>query len=215
MRCRTRSSECILPFRRARDGVRLHFSGNSRDEDGWGPAVVLRMSERSTFKVCLILDRDQKRTWLRLESQAHALRAKILSDLDSQVRTLGILIHKSLYMEGLEALRSFAPDLDTFSMEGTVSAIYDVERARIESAAPRPQGRKSTVRIRVCSSDVTFSTSEHSVRIPYLGLVRHRKNRFIIPSTDQSDNKSWLWRNVSFMELSVFNNDNILMIDCS
>ena len=138
-----------------------------------------------------------------------------MSDLDSQVRTLGILVHKSLYMEGLEAMWSLAPDLDAFSMEGTASVIYDVERARVESAAPWPQGRKSTVRIRVCPSDVAFSTSEQFVRVPYLGLVRHRRNRFIVPSVDQSDNKSWLWRNVSFMELSVFNNDNILTIDCS
>jgi hypothetical protein len=73
------------------------------------------------------------------------------------------------------------------------------------------RGRRSLYPVEVDPKDVHFSTTERLVRVPYLGLVKHRHNNKILAHSEET---AWLMENVTSMRLAVRNQHLCLVIDC-
>lgn len=163
-----------------------------------------------SFRIELVLDIDQRRAWSRISSEARSVHAAVQEELSRQLKKLGFVVAKSLILEGRAAL-DVRRELSHDSFQHARSWAYD-------SFSPplRPRGRRANVPVLVDPGSVSFSVSDNVVRIPYLGLVRHKPNRRIVPSGGaETENKAWLLANVKTMDLREVNNSVCLVVDCS
>lgn len=103
--------------------------------------------------------------------------------------------------------------LDDISYVHAIKWSYD----RYQSSTANSGRRSIIVPIKVDQKSVIFSLTEDQVKIPYLGLVKYKRNKFITPGreTNQSDEKQWLLNNIKAMFVSEISNETCIIIDCS
>lgn len=170
---------------------------------------------RKSFRIRLLLTPEQKAVFKKLEKQYSSLGAAVRAELEKQQETIGGPVGKGLYAESFRRMSEHAPDLDEAALRDAVSACYDSAKRSIESGLNRPR-RKPSLDVTVDPGQVSFSTSDRLVRIPYLGLVRFSRNRFIVPGSGPgTEDKAALWRSVRRISLTVFSNDPVLFVDCT
>jgi hypothetical protein len=78
------------------------------------------------------------------------------------------------------------------------------------SGARKKARRNAQYSLEVPGDEVHFSTEGMTVRVPYLGLVRYRKNMHILSSPDGS---KWTMENTTSMRLAVKSRYLCLVID--
>ncbi|KKM01995.1 hypothetical protein LCGC14_1788840 [marine sediment metagenome] len=175
---------------------------------------------RERFRVKLYLERPQKKAWALMGEQAKAVTILANAGLERWEYTLeGGIIARDFFLtdklkRGAEAL---APDLLPLTVEGLLDRAWSAFSARIgRKAKHRNQGTYSP-EFDLPPDQVVFSISETIVRVPYLGLVRHVRNKFIQAKdlTQVSDNIRWLQQNIRRMWLGNQASDHFLHIDCT
>lgn len=159
------------------------------------------------YSVELVLDFDQKKAWEKLESQASDLFKLFKEQIARQVQILGTPMAKNLWMEQSSPEEpEIAPALLPLARSRVREAAYDRHRTDVKQ-----RGNRDQFSVEVPKADVVFSTVEKLVRIPYLGLVRHRGNQKILTSSECA---SWAMENVTSMRLGRVNQRLCLVIDC-
>jgi hypothetical protein len=156
------------------------------------------------FFVELTPDFDQKRAWRRLEERVKDVVSVFEEEISRQVSVLGSPMAKNLYLESRPSF-SFEHGLSDLAVLRVKEAVHDTYRPGVR------KGRNGIYPVEVDPKEVHFSTVERLVRIPYLGLVKHRHNNKILSHTDGT---AWLMGNVTSMRLTVRNNYLCLVIDC-
>jgi hypothetical protein len=175
---------------------------------------------RETFKVKLLLERPQKKAWALMDEQAKAVINTANMQLIGWEKTLegGTIAQEFFLTEKLkqEALVQ-APDLMPMTIEGLLKRAWSAFTARTGRKASHRNRGVSAPKFDLPSDQVIFSISEMVVRVPYLGLVRYKRNQFIQARdpTQISDNIRWLQQNVRRMWLGNQASDFYLQIDCT
>jgi hypothetical protein len=167
---------------------------------------------RQVFKIPLYLDINQKKAWAKIQSQTKNLYKLVVVELEAEKRSLGFVVAKEFFVERMK--RCQAQDtLDDISFTHAVEWAYD----RCQSSTTNPGRRNIIVPIKVDQKSVIFSLTEDQVRVPHLGLVKYKRNRFITPGreTSQSDEKQWLLNNIRAIFISEISNEICVIIDCS
>jgi len=154
-------------------------------------------------------DFDQKRKWSLLDAQARTLSAFFTDEIERQVEVLGSPVAKNLYMETVSG-EGVAPDISEPARTRLREQSYDNFRQDVSrSERVRGVGRREKP-LEVLPADIIFSTDGQHVRVPYLGLIRHRPNNKIIAA---SENAAWAMGNVTSARLVVRNQRLCLVID--
>jgi len=173
---------------------------------------------REVFKVRLLLDRQQRAIWSQLEVQAASVDG-IVRERMGQQATAGIDLHRDFFMKSIvERCEKAAPDLDRPAVENLVDQYRTAFLFRQRSGADMNRKRKTIPEVLVRKEDVAFSVTGHIVRIPHLGAVRYRPNKFIVVPPDAGEvsaEKVWLNQNIHRMFLFRQTADHLLIIDCS
>lgn len=157
------------------------------------------------FFVELKPDYDQKKVWERIEKQSMEISDVFKGEVRRQHAILGTPIAKNLYLEA-PSVFDFAHELLPLAVLRIKEAVHDTFREEVK----RKRGR-GMFPVEVDPRDVHFSTMGTIVRIPYLGLVKHRPNQKILSTSDES---KWVMENVTSMRLTVKNHYLCLVIDC-
>ena len=157
------------------------------------------------FFVELFPNYDQKKEWERMEKLAGDIAAIFKEEVRRQIVVLKALLAKNLYLEA-ESKFDFPHPFNKLAVLRIKEAVHDCYRPEVK----RARGR-NLYPIEVDPKEVNFSTVDKMVRIPYLGLVRHRHNNKILVSTDGA---AWAMENVTSMRIAVRNNYLCLVIDC-
>jgi hypothetical protein len=163
---------------------------------------------REQFFVELIPDFDQKKKWAVLEEQANELISLFKEEIERQVVVLGTPVAKVFWME-TKSGGELAPDIVEPARSRIREATYDNFRPELPEEERRRRGR-AKFSLEVLPSEVHFSITEKNVRVPYLGLVRHRHNNKILVDTDVA---GWAMENITSMRLTVRNQYLCLVID--
>ncbi len=158
------------------------------------------------FFVELVPDFDQKKKWASIEEQAADLIDFFRGEISRQVEVLGAPVAKNLYLES-KGGEDLAPDLVEPGRSGIKSQTHDLFRSDVKQ---RRGKREFFLEIR--REEVVFSIETKAVRVPYLGLVRHRGNKKILPEADTA-NATWIMGHVTSMALAVKNQCLWLVID--
>lgn len=162
---------------------------------------------REKYSVELVLDYDQKKVWEKMESQASDLFKLFKEQITRQVQILGTPIAKNLWMEQSSPEEAeIAPSLLPLARSRVREAAYDKYRTDVKQ-----RGGREALFVEVPKADVVFSTVEKLVRLPYLGLVRHRDNNKILVSSECA---AWAMENVTSMRVGRVNQHLCLVIDC-
>jgi len=162
---------------------------------------------REKFRVELLPDFDQKKAWERVNAQASGLFRLFKEQIGRQVQVLGTPMAKNLWMEQSSPEEAeTAPDLSPLTRLRLREAAHDTYRTDI-----RQRGRRDVLFLEVPKEEVIFSTVERLVRLPYLGLVRHRHNNKILVSSECA---AWQMENVTSMRLGLVHQRLCLVIDC-
>ena len=167
---------------------------------------------RQVFKIPLYLDISQKKAWAKIQSQAKTLYKLVVVELEAEKGSLGFVVAKEFFVERMR--RCVEQDsLDDVSFTHAIEWAYD----RCQSSTANPGRRNIIVPIKIDQKSVIFSLTEDQVRIPYLGLVKYKRNRFITPGreTSQSDEKQWLLNNIRATFINEISNEICVIIDCS
>ncbi|MFA5203057.1 MAG: hypothetical protein WC708_01515 [Lentisphaeria bacterium] len=167
---------------------------------------------RQVFKIPLYLDINQKKTWAKIQSQVKTLYKLVVVELEAEKGSLGFVVAKEFFVERIK--RCQAQDtLDDISYVHAIEWAYD----RCQSSTANSGRRNIIVPIKVDQKSVIFSLTEDQVKVPYLGLVKYKRNRFITPGreTNRSDEKQWLLNNIRAIFINEINNEVCVIIDCS
>ncbi len=160
------------------------------------------MKAREKFFVELMPDYDQKKTWERIHGEATRIGEVFNEEMGRQVQILKTQMAKNLYLEAKVDLH-FPHSLDELAVLRVKEAAYDTFKVK------KRKGR-TMYPIELDQKQVHFSVMEKTVRVPYLGVVRHRGNSHIMSGSEES---KWLMSNVTSMRLEVKNNHLGIMID--
>ncbi len=160
---------------------------------------------REQFFIELVPNFDQKKTWDRVQKQVQEIALVFTEEIARQFSILRAPMAKNLYLEAKSAF-GFSHELSELAVLRVKEAVHDTYRDDVK----RRRGR-SLYPVEVDPKEVHFSTVERLVRVPYLGLVKHRHNNKILV---QSEEASWLMENVTSMRLAVRNQCLCLVIDC-
>lgn len=168
---------------------------------------------RQVFKIPLFLNISQKQNWMHIQSQAKTLYKLVAVELKAEEGSLGFIVAKEFFVARIK--RCVEQDsLDDITFNHAIEWSYD--RCRNKTTAI---GRRSVnVPIKIDQKSVIFSITEEQIKIPYLGLVRCRKNKLITPGREASANdkeRQWLLNNIRAMFIHEVNNDTCVIIDCS
>lgn len=161
------------------------------------------------FFVELVPDFDQKKKWAVLEAQAEELSSLFREEIERQIQVLGSPVAKVFYME-TKSGKELAPDIVEPARSRIREQTYDNFRTDLPTEARRGRSRNTKYSLEVLPSEVHFSVETASVRVPYLGLVRHRPNKKIFSSSEGS---RWSMQNTTSMRLAIKNHYLCLIID--
>lgn len=164
---------------------------------------------REQFFVELIPDFDQKKKWSVLEEQANELISLFKEEIERQVVVLGSPVAKVFWMEAKSG-DGLAPDIVEPARSRIREATYDNFRPELPAEERRRRRGRAKFSLEVPPSEVHFSVAGKNVRVPYLGLIRHRHNNKILVGTEVA---GWSMANVTSMRLTVRNNYLCLVID--
>ncbi len=164
---------------------------------------------REQFFVELILDFDQKKKWAALESQCKDLSSLWKEEIERQIVVLGTPVAKVFWMEGKSG-EELAPDIVEPARSRIREQVYDNFRLDLSEEARKKARRNAQYSVEVSREEVHFSTERMSVRVPYLGLVRYRKNMHVLSSSEGS---KWIMENTMSMRLAVKSRYLCLIID--
>lgn len=161
------------------------------------------------FFVELVPDFDQKKKWAALEEQANDLSSLFREEIERQIQVLGAPVAKVFYME-TKSGEELAPDIVEPARSRIREQAYDNFRTDLSTEARLKARRNSKYSLEVRREEVHFSVEGMSVRVPYLGLIRHRPNKRIFAA---SEDAGWSMANTTSMRLVVKNRYLCLVID--
>jgi hypothetical protein len=164
---------------------------------------------REQYFVELVLDFDQKKRWAALEDQAQELALLHKDEIERQVVVLGTPVAKNFWMEAKSG-DGLAPDIVEPARTRIREQVYDNLRLDLSAEARRGKKRNTKYSLEVLPSEVHFSVEAKTMRVPYLGLVRHRHNNKILSMTEAT---GWAMANTTSMRLAVKNQYLCLVID--
>ncbi len=158
------------------------------------------------FFVELVPDFDQKKKWASIEKQTADLISFFRGEISRQVEILGTPMAKNLYLES-KGGEDLAPDLVEPARSGIKSQTHDLFRSDVKQR----RGKKEFF-LEIRKEDVIFSIEAKVVRVPYLGLIRHRGNKKILPNME-TENAAWIMGSITSMALAVKNQYLWLVMD--
>lgn len=161
------------------------------------------------FSVELIPDFDQKKKWAALEEQAAELASLFKDEIERQIAVLGTPVAKVFWME-TKSGGELAPDIVEPARSRIREQVYDNFRLDLTAEARKRARANSKYSLEVERGDVHFSVESTSVRVPYLGLIRHRRNQKILAASEEA---GWSMANTTSMRLAVKNRYLCLVID--
>jgi hypothetical protein len=164
---------------------------------------------REQFSVELVPDFDQRKKWASLKTQAEQLSSLFREEIERQIQVLGAPVAKVFYME-TKSGEGLAPDIVEPARSRIREQVYDNFRTDLSPGARLRARRSVKYSLEVRGEDVHFSVERMSVRIPYLGLVHHRKNKHILAV---SEGANWSMANTTSMRLVVKSRHLCLVID--
>ena len=162
---------------------------------------------RETFRIILYLDFDQKKVWERVHSEAVSIYQLCGIEIETDLKNLGGKIAENHFLEIIKK-KYETKILDETAWESVVLWSYNNYRSGKRAG-------RVFIPVKIDPSSVSFSTINSQVRLPYLGLVRHGRNNFIIPGETTGEDRTWLLANIRGVYLDHHNNDICLVFDCS
>ncbi len=165
---------------------------------------------REVYKIELFPDFDQKRKWKLLEDQCTVLRRVVHRDIEAQWQTIGGPLAKNLFLEGSSRYSSCTPDLDAKSLRSILSKIYDAI-VHLTTHGGKKRGGRVAMELDVDAAEVKITSDWTGARVPYFGLIKCKKNKFLA----DSDCSVWVWENVSRTYVETNSNRLYLTVDCS
>ncbi len=193
--------------------------------------------KREAFKVTYFPDLRQRRVLDVLEAEASRAHVSAERELVREYNLLRMFkSREELFVESLSWEDRHV--LSDFGLRSVVNRAYDTFLERIKAAAGGPVElavrHKVQPDVDVPMEEVIFSASEHSVRLPHVGIVRFSPNKNINtsygpakirPSTEDprirtkvlpiTENKARLNSRVRRMALNRLSSTYYLVMDCT
>ncbi len=157
----------------------------------------------------LMPDFDQKKKWAMLEGQSRELARLFKEEIERQIVVLGAPVAKVFWMEAKSG-EDLAKDIIEPARSRLREQVYDNFRLDLSAEERKKTKRPTEYSLEIDRSDVHFSVSERNVRVPYLGLIKHRPNNKILVNTETA---GWSMGNTTSMRLVVRNQYLCLVID--
>lgn len=182
---------------------------------------------RETFKVEIFPDHGQRKAIDAVEREASGLHKSVEQELVRQYNTIKLFHSEQEVVKAVFENRSYFGSslLDEHSVTAVARSAYASFLERVSAADGEDielrRGRRVKPEVDVRLEDVVFAVTERVVRVPYVGLVKHAMNRFILtnfqrpPEGGVSEEKKDLNRRLRRVFLGTQNSVYYLLMDCT
>lgn len=176
--------------------------------------------KREVFKIELRLDPAQRRVWSEMEESGKAVQAMALAKLES-LHSTGWSMEREMFVNlSLNEASASAGMLKERAVRGLLGTAHDRFTAHVRAMGGPLRRNRGSAPFEIDPEDLVLSSTDPVIAVPYLGMVRILPNNKINAYVNDrrygpTEDKAGHWSRLKKIELCVWNNRHVLVVDCS